>query len=125
MIQSVQTPWEFSQVLLLPLRTRQRDTARLRVMASDRAKLIAPTMSFVWVVSRLLIIMVRNEGTAMPSRTLATAIVTRSLISVKPAILSRRACVLEPVNVRMTADTISPLPRVKSDYYYGVNVIDI
>lgn len=94
MIQSVQTPWEFSQVVLVALRARQNDTERLRVMASERAKLIALTMSFVWVVSRLLTIMVRNEGTAMPSSTLATAIVTRSSSSVKPAIDDRAACVL-------------------------------
>jgi hypothetical protein len=94
MIQSVQTPWEFSQVVLVALRARQSDTERLRVMASERAKLIALTMSFVWVVSRLLTIMVRNEGTAMPSSTLATAIVTRSSSSVKPATDDRAACVL-------------------------------
>lgn len=94
MIQSVQTPWEFSQVVLVALRARQNDTERLRVMASERAKLIALTMSFVWVVSRLLTIMVRNEGTAMPSSTLATAIVTRSSSSVKPATDDRAACVL-------------------------------
>src|SRR5690606_1611118 len=45
MIQSVQMPEEVSHVVSLPSRTRQSETERFRLMASERARLIAPTMS--------------------------------------------------------------------------------
>jgi hypothetical protein len=64
--------------------TRQKTTGLLRFTDSERAKLIALTMSVDNAFNRLLTMKFWNEGIAMPIKMAAIAIVTINSINVNP-----------------------------------------
>ena len=68
-IQLVQSLRDSEQAVEVAVPVRHSTILELRVMASDRAKLIAPTSSLDWVMTRLLTMSPRNEGIAIPSNT--------------------------------------------------------
>ncbi len=95
-IQNCQLPLPVTQVVALAELARHNETLPLRLIASERARLMAATTSFACVVSRLLTVRFRNDGTASASRTLATVIVVISSRRVKPATPLRSVPVVIP-----------------------------